>query len=187
MKLVLALLLVAFFAVGAVVHAHWIDRGHRKRDAVWGEPISPQPEVPESPPAVCDNGWSLLVVGRPSGRPPVNVDAGPRSWREQHDLRETRGSVAVAAPAEPEQGAVDLAPAAEIPTTTRRASEVLADFELVVSPGQTLSQICEDAYGTARGGLLQSLARYNGLDSPDKIRVGQKVLIPEKAKLVATR
>ena len=60
----------------------------------------------------------------------------------------------------------------------------LPDFELVVQPGQTLSQICEAHYGTAASSLVRALADYNGLADLDSLGVGDALLLPEIDKLL---
>ena len=59
----------------------------------------------------------------------------------------------------------------------------LPDFELVVQPGQTLSQIVEAHYGTSSVGLVRALADYNGLANPDALGVGDRLALPEIEKL----
>jgi phage tail protein X len=56
-----------------------------------------------------------------------------------------------------------------------------------VQRGETLGEICVEAYGTQKGGLPLALARFNGLDDPGQIREGQDLLIPDRARLELPR
>jgi LysM repeat protein len=69
-------------------------------------------------------------------------------------------------------------PEAEIrPTPTRAVHRVLA--------GETLSSISRDYYGTAAG--WQEIARINGLGSPQSLRAGDLIVIPELPSVPANR
>ena len=61
------------------------------------------------------------------------------------------------------------------------------DKTLVIETGMSLSRICEEHYGSSKGGLLEALAAYNGLESPSAIRVGQELLLPPRDKLAPKR
>ena len=102
-------------------------------------------------------GWGSVVLGAPSSALPP-AEAPPQA------VPETPAAPSPAAPPEPE-------PAAE------------REFELTVSPGQSLSTICKEHYGTASVALVEALARANGLKSPDAVRSGQKLVLPPLAKL----
>jgi nucleoid-associated protein YgaU len=58
------------------------------------------------------------------------------------------------------------------------AAERPAVFEVTVRPGDTLGELCQGFYGTARPALVAALARFNGLSGPDRIRAGQVLLLP---------
>jgi nucleoid-associated protein YgaU len=114
------------------------------------------PEVASAPPAPATElppGWGSVVLGAPSGALPPAAE--PR------------------APAP----APNPAPAPEAPPPQARS------FELTVSPGQSLSTICKEHYGTASVALVGALARFNGLASPDALRAGQKLELPPLEKL----
>ena len=56
-----------------------------------------------------------------------------------------------------------------------------ATFELKVHPGSTLSKICQDFYPEPRPPLSQvveAVARWNGLVSPNDLRAGQRLQLP---------
>ncbi len=117
-------------------------------------------------------GWGLVVVGRPSGAEPVA--AGPQT------LPDAAPADADAASAPPTfEGPAD----AEAWIAERAAA--LPDFELEVRAGQTLSQIALDHYGRCGEDLVDRLARYNGLASPDALRAGDAILLPELERLEA--
>lgn len=69
------------------------------------------------------------------------------------------------------------------PGLQRDLPSTLPDAELEVRPGQTLSEIAFAAYGTANPGLVEALARYNGLGDPDDLRVGTTLRLPERKAL----
>ena len=110
-----------------------------------------------------DPAWSLLVLGPASGADPIPVAAAPAQ-----------------APAEPEWTSppADL-PLSPAPTSTHYAP----DYRYVVQAGDVLSRICKQHYGTARSALVSAVAHYNGLPTPDAIRVGEAVLLPDRTRL----
>jgi nucleoid-associated protein YgaU len=112
-------------------------------------------------------GLALLRHGSPESAPPEPAADLPPGW----------GSVVLGAPsgavppiAEPPAPAPAPVPAPEPPAAR--------EFELVVSPGQSLSTICKEHYGTASVALVEALARFNQLKSPDAVRAGQKLRLP---------
>lgn len=106
-----------------------------------------------------DGEWSLLVLGRPSGAPPLVDGSGP------------------AAPG-PGEGADDGAAAADAPEP-----EYAPDARYEVLSGDHLGGICQRHYGTARPALVEAVARYNALASPDAIRAGSILLLPDRGLL----
>lgn len=114
------------------------------------------------------DGWSLVLIGKPSGAEPVERPPKPRPRRERST---EEGRV----PAETEA-------AAPVPGPTRL---VLEDFQVVVREGQVLSQIVKDHYGRVSPRLEGWLAAYNGLESPDKLRAGKSLALPSEEKLTA--
>ena len=98
-------------------------------------------------------GWAVVTIGAPSGANPI-----PRPE-----------------PVEPSDARDEPAPSAE---PEPWAPEELADFELTVQPGQTLSGIAQARYGTAGRRVVQALAEYNGLADPDSLRAGARLRLP---------
>jgi len=109
-----------------------------------------------APSSELPQGWGSVVLGAPAGALPPAEGAQPQP---------------APAPA-PSPAPPPAAPAAR-------------EFELVVSPGQSLSTICKEHYGTASVALVAALARFNGLSSPDAVRAGQKLKLPPLETLQA--
>lgn len=100
--------------------------------------------------------WSVLVLGRPSGAPPLPGAGRPRGE---------------AAP--PRQG-----PA---PDDDAGGSAAYArDTAYEVRSGDYLGGICGRHYGTSKPALVEAVARYNKLASPDSIRAGDRLLLPDR-------
>ena len=53
----------------------------------------------------------------------------------------------------------------------------------VVQPGENLGRICAQVYGTSDKRLVEAVAKANGLTSPNAIRVGQTLVLPDRAQL----
>ncbi len=105
-----------------------------------------------SEPAPLRPGWGRVVVGIPSG---------------------ATSTLPTAAELDP-----DPVPALEPIDPLPEERPLPADFELVVPRGAVLSTLVQNHYGTIRGGLVDAIARYNGLESADALRVGQKLFLP---------
>ena len=54
----------------------------------------------------------------------------------------------------------------------------------MIAPGDSLSRICEQHYGTSRLEVLEALAHYNGLRSANQIRTGATLLLPDRDRLL---
>ena len=101
------------------------------------------------------DGWTTLVLGAPSGA---------KSIRPKN-----------AAPPE----SIIQGPTPEPVTPQPLPPTIQPDQERTIAPGDSLSRICEQHYGTSRPRLVQALARYNDLSSPNQIRVGATLLLPD--------
>jgi nucleoid-associated protein YgaU len=90
------------------------------------------------------------------------------------------GSVVLGAPsgAEPPTEAKPQAPEPAPAPQPAPEPPAAREFELTVSPGQTLSAICKEHYGTASVALVEALARFNQLESANSVRAGQKLRLP---------
>jgi hypothetical protein len=104
--------------------------------------------------APIEEGWGRAIVGVQSGVAP----AAPE---------EVRPTPPSAAP---------LAPKAEPKAKPAQATHV-------VQPGENLGRICAQVYGTSDKRLVEAVAKANGLTSPNAIRVGQTLVLPDRAQL----
>jgi nucleoid-associated protein YgaU len=94
------------------------------------------------------------------------------------------GSVVLGAPSDALPPAAAPQPAQPAPAPVPQPEPPAArEFELSVSPGQTLSTICREHYGTASAALVAALARFNGMASADALQAGQKLKLPPLATL----
>ncbi len=115
-------------------------------------------------------GWSELVLGRPSGRPPLPV------------LQEPSRALSVG----PEQTPPDAIAAPPGPSPPERP-RYAPDFEYVVRPNDTLGVICQKHYGKGRlTAIVPAVARYNDLAKPDAIVVGRVLLLPDVELLLGS-
>ena len=112
-------------------------------------------------------GWGVLVLGDPSGAEPLEPQAAPGTTR--------------ALPEAVEPGRLLARPvSAEWSELEARA---LADYEVTVRRGMTLSAIAKAHYGESPRALVDALARYNDLESPDELVLGTRLQLPERTKL----
>ncbi len=108
-------------------------------------------------------GWGDVIVGRPSGAeriqpaPQINYAQPTTAASEPQNW----GTMEAGSPPPPP-----------------------ADFELTIQSGQVLGSIVSTHYGRVSPDLEQRLAKYNGLSSPDKLRVGQKLKLPTEQTLL---
>ncbi len=107
--------------------------------------------------------WSLLVLGSISGAEPIpEAEPAPSSEVEAEPPWTATGGT----PGDPS-------------TPTRYAP----DYRYQLQGGDTLSVICKRHYGTARVALVEAVAHYNDLSSPDAVRAGSSILLPDRALL----
>lgn len=133
---------------------------------------------PPSGPAAA--GWGSVIVRATTGRAPTPIESSgePAALRPKPSERRAAGPEgpdSAPAPTEPDGDPLQAAIQVE--------SEPLPDLELVVRSGQTLSEIAQDHYGTSRPSLVLALARYNGLEDPDRVRVGATIRLPDRERL----
>jgi hypothetical protein len=130
--------------------------------------------VHAAPPREHAPGWGEVIVGRPSGAEPVFVEPAAPPLSAARRLRP------------PGRGAGDSAdgevPAKTLPDGNERKHP--RDWELEVRDGDVLSRIVRVHYGRVSPELEQRLAEYNGLSSPDKLRVGQTLYLPPEERLL---
>lgn len=155
MRLLLGgLLLVVLFLAATVWQRSWTSAARSERSAARGEPSAVASDLPE--------GWSRVVIGRPSGAEPFG---GPR----------------------PPDSAAEPAPQAPAPPTATPPLPHVQSTEVVVQPGQSLSTICRGRYGTARVEVVEAVARHNRLANPDSVREGQTLDLPPLEQLLPKR
>ncbi len=150
----LLLLLVGAMAAAGLWQERWTRAARAHRDQLLGR----------APAADSEPRRTRLIVGRPSGRPAFDVPFGPPP-----PLPSPPADDRVTAPAATPP-AVDYAPAPWEPV-----------FEVEVRPGKVLSVLCQEFYGTARPSVVQRVAEWNGLKSPDQLRAGQRIELPARA------
>lgn len=174
-------LLSGFAGLLALVFCAWlaqqliIEELRRKQAA--GRPMvgdAGAPSEADAELAPLEEGWGRIVVGAPSGaepRPRPNAPLEPVPVAPQG-----------AAPDDDETASPHLDPDVSVTPPPRWP----ADLELVVRSGQSLSKIVAAEYGRSTPELVELLARYNGMDDPNKLRVGQTLRIPVRGKLLET-
>ena len=116
----------------------------------------------DSPTRRGDGRWSTLVLGAPSGAEPL-LQPG---WTADHSPDPTASAGSGATEGEP-----------------LNEGEVTPDFSYTVRSGDILGRICRDYYGSGGASLVEAVARYNGLSSPDSIRAGKPILLPDRSLL----
>jgi hypothetical protein len=105
-------------------------------------------------------GWSELVLGRPSGQPPLPPLAAPD------------------APPQPAPNVGRAGQATQAPNGELR--RYAPDFEYVVRPNDVLGVICQKHYGKGRlTKIVPAVAAYNDLPTQDAIVAGKVLLLPD--------
>jgi len=178
------LLMLALFVWATVWQSHWTAELREHRDEAWERAAAgPQPSLypggsgPQIGPLLTPEGRSIaatghrrhdgtdrarVLVGRPSGAAPIPAPEPPPTARGRFLQAPIRADEVAPAFAE-----ADVEPGLVEPA-----------FTMEVRGGQSLSVICQQHYGSARPRIVQALAAYNGLASPDKIRKGQTLHLP---------
>lgn len=77
------------------------------------------------------------------------------------------------------------APPTHVATNDEPRPVVTGGKTHVVQKGDLLAKIANEAYGSTEKGLVDALAEYNNLSSPDRIVIGQKLRIPPIEALAA--
>ncbi len=118
-----------------------------------------------------EESWGELVIGRPSGAPPADVEI-PLAVDEELLLEE----LPFLFDTEGDGGRRIDTPPAPVPAPDE-------DFDYVVPRGRVLSKICEEWYGSGRPPIPQRVAEYNGMSSPDALSEGQTIQLPAWERL----
>lgn len=148
------LLLVGIFLIATGLHGSRTRRAREARELQHG--LAGDPASSE---------WSMLVLGTGSGAEPI-PGAEPLSDSQAPDEPVWYQP--------PPQGAAPASP------STPRYSP---DYRYIVQKGDVLGRICRQHYGTARMQLVEAVARYNGLETPDAVRIGDAILLPDRTLL----
>jgi len=110
-------------------------------------------ELAETGSGLIPAGSAVVLIGHPSGAAPL------------------------------ESASVELPDQPEVTDAGEFDYPDLPDFELKVRSGQSLSSIAEAHYGENSRALVNALAEYNGLEDPNRLRVGDRILLPEIERL----
>jgi nucleoid-associated protein YgaU len=167
-----SLILILAIAIAFGAAAAWQSRRVEalKAQRAHAEAIA-RGRLAETPSGDVSAGWAVVTVGRPSGM----LDEGQNAAQE-----------VVAAPiadtVQPDTGEPE-SPIADSPVPP--GDDGRRTWELTVTEGQSLSKIAAAHYGSAARELLEALARYNALASPDELRVGQRLELPPLDVLLA--
>ena len=166
--------LALVFGISSLWHRSEMS-SFRAQAGFGGEPVVRAAEVRNHP-----AGWGEVIVGSPSEAEPIYVAPPPAPARARR-----------LTPPGQRPAADDEASASETwseTSTTEFSSKSVvrapADWELVVGKGDVLSRIVRVHYGRVSPELEQRLAEYNGLSSPDKLKVGQTLYLPAEELLL---
>ncbi len=150
------LLLLALFGAASYWQGTWTAALREERDSLQRAPGNLEER---------EDDWGTIVIGRPSGADPVElpepVSPAPGTAGRPQFKRTQPG--AQQSPAAPES----------------TPAQVPADFEYLVPEGRVLSKICEEFYGSGRDPIPARVATHNGLASPDELRAGTTLKLPE--------
>ncbi len=155
-------------------------------------------------PKLLTRAWAVVAnqapaSGRPAGVPGEDAWQEPPGTPEEAWFRVTIGKSAPdkvqppapADPAEPFELPEDWGPASGDPNADPSRSGDLgpaAVSSVLVEEGITLWRLAEQRYGADNGSeLLEALARYNRLESPDQLETGQRVWFPPVDQLLGDR
>lgn len=137
-------------------------------------------------------GWSRLILGRPSGAEalpvPEEVVGAQAPWPDGRTAAELGEAGVERVDFEPVGGA-GSSPGSDgdlraVGIESTVASRYARDFEYVVRANDSLSVICQKHYEERPLlKLVEAVALYNDLKSPDSIREGHTILLPDAAVL----
>lgn len=117
-------------------------------------------------------GWSMLLVGAPSGAEPWTGTPGQPDG--------VPGGAPPTTPGSMDSGQVEVV---SWEAWEELESRAIADFEREVQSGESLSRIAELFYESAAPDLVERLAEYNGIEDPDQLRAGHVLFLPSREKL----
>lgn len=193
--------LLFIFASAAAWQGRLTEDLKRRQDQQRGAPPrrarTPVHEAPRS--ETLSAGWNTLVVGRPSGADPffdpvALAQAAKRAWSEPS----TRAGAAGRAERTPDRKDAKRRFRGRRPERVTSGAPVSSpaplprfepDFQITVRAGDVLSKICQGHYRKRPDELslhhvVGAVSRYNGLPSPDAIRAGDVIQLPDIARFV---
>lgn len=152
------LFLIALCGLAWYLQGRWSDSVRAERDRLRAVPT----DLFER-----EESWGRVIVGRPSGAEPVELPA-----------------IELAPEGDGGEGDAPASPFLDVSGDEPRGlgplvSPVPTVFEYVVPEGRVLSKICQDFYDSGRSPIPERVAEYNGMRSPDELRAGQKLLLPD--------
>lgn len=123
-----------------------------------------------------DEGWSRLVLGRGSGAEPLSVPES--ALRSLPPAAAVRRDVRQSGPARGPVARTPSPPSVQIPP----------DRVYVVRSNDVLSKICQSHYEVRPlHEVVERVARYNDLASPDAIKAGDELRLPVARALFPDR
>ncbi len=174
-----ALLLLVSFALATRWQDRWTNELRSERDRTLARQRLPSDD---RAPVL-----GQVVVGLQSGAPafeganrvlPTSAESAGRTTKNE-----------TAAPAETSAaGTQQPGPVPEPAAATRRPQESVGRvFQLTVQRGQQLGDLCRKHYGSGRREVVDAVARYNHMASPDQLREGQLLLLPPLEPLIGEK
>ncbi|MEM9380311.1 MAG: LysM domain-containing protein [Planctomycetota bacterium] len=127
-------------------------------------------------------GWGRLVLGRPSGAEPLPLpEPAPRyDGADGYPPQDPDGR----GPA----GQDGRGSSTDLTKDLGQQTIIPADFEYTVQPNDVLSVICQKHYDyRPLPQVVEAIARYNDLKSPDAIRSGNVLYLPAESVLFGGR
>ena len=164
------LFLILLFATAALIQDRWQKRTMSERPG-----LLIQPEVAPDRSTVAlertREGWATLMIGRQSGAEAIVAE--PIHEPEPETFEDSEWE-------EPLPHSEELDEEPFQPEGPARP----ADYVVTLDPNLTLSEICQEFYGTGAPKVYTRLAEYNGLDDPNAVRQGQKLYLPATLELL---
>lgn len=166
MRIILGVLfLLALFLAAATLRQRFTSSARSASERAWGES--------ETVLAPVEQGWGHALVGVQSGVAPAAPGEAPA-------MKPKDAAAETAVGGEPRKEAQPPAPARTAPTPAPAGKKAPSH---VVAAGESLGRICAAHYGTSERKLVEAVAKANGLSSPDAIKVGQTLVLPDRADL----
>ena len=176
MRIILGVLfLLALFLAAATLRQRFTSSARSASERAWGES--------ETVLAPVEQGWGHALVGAQSGVAPASADEAP-AMKPQAEAQQAPAPAERQAQQQQQQTAMAPAPAPAKPAPAKPAPAATdGATKHVVAAGESLGRICAAHYGTSDRKLVEAVAKANGLASPDAIKVGQTLTLPDRARL----